>query len=74
MRLTSAEERRIGITTVEGALVALVLIFGTMAFAYLSAVRSNSDAVSSLQSQVAGLQTATTVRSSSAAINERGCP
>ena len=63
-----------GITTVEGALVALVLIFGTMAFAYLSAVRSNSDAVSSLQSQVAGLQTTTTVKSSSAAFNETGLP
>jgi plastocyanin len=45
-----------------------------MAFAYLSAVRSNSDEVSSLQSQIAGLQTATTVRSSSAAFNETGLP
>ena len=70
MRLGSREESRIGMTTLEGALVALVLIFGTMAFAYLSAVRSNSEAVASLQSQVAGLQTTTTKSSAATSQSE----
>lgn len=47
------EREKAGITTIEGGLVALVLIFGTMALAYLGAVRSNSDALNSLQSQIA---------------------
>ena len=37
MKMTS-ERRRLAITTVEGALVGLVLIFGTMAVAFLGAV------------------------------------
>jgi plastocyanin len=73
MKLTKGRGRSRGITTVEGALVALVLIFGTMAFAYLSAVRTDSAELSSLQSAVGGTQAATTVKSS-AAINETGLP
>ncbi len=75
MRLTSAERRRRGITTVEGALVALVLIFGTMAFAYLSAVRTDSAELSTLQSEVGATPTQTTTNGGSgAAISETGLP
>lgn len=76
MRLTKGEGRRRGITTIEGGLVALVLIFGTMAFAFLSVVRANSDQLSSLQSAVAANTGATTTTStkSSAAINETALP
>jgi plastocyanin len=76
MKLTEGGRRR-GITTVEGGLVALVLIFGTMAFAYLSVVRTNSAELSSLQSEVAATTTAaatTTVKSGSGAINETALP
>ncbi len=74
MKLT--EGRRRGITAVEGGLVALVLIFGTMAFAYLSVVRTNSAELSSLQSEVAATTAAaaTTTKSSSGAINETALP
>jgi len=71
MKLTRGRARRRGITAVEGALVALVLIFGTMAFAYLSAVRTDSAQLSTLQSEVGGAQSVT---KSSAAINEAGLP
>ena len=54
MELSKREGGRRGITTVEGALVALVLIFGTMAFAYLSAVRTDSAEITSLQSAIGG--------------------
>src|SRR5271169_1556818 len=78
MRLTKGEGSRRGVTTVEGGLVALVLIFGTMAFAYLSAVRTNSAEISSLQSQIAGTTTAagttTTIVKSGGAINETALP
>jgi plastocyanin len=73
MRFT-AERRRVGITTVEGALVALVLIFGTMAFAYLSAVRSNSSQLASLQSQIAGSTHTVTSTYSGGAINQTALP
>jgi plastocyanin len=73
MELTRKEGRRRGITTVEGALVALVLIFGTMAFAYLSAVRTDSAELSSLQAQVAGTTTTTTAKSSTA-VSEAALP
>jgi plastocyanin len=73
MNLTRGEGRRRGITTLEGGLVALVLIFGTMAFAYLSAVRTDSAELSSLQSQVAGTHTTTSAKSSGA-INETALP
>jgi len=77
MELTRRAGRRRGITTVEGALVALVLIFGTMAFAYLSAVRTDSAELSSLQSQIAGTVTTTagtTTVKSGGAINETALP
>ncbi|HVC27163.1 MAG TPA: cupredoxin domain-containing protein [Nitrososphaerales archaeon] len=75
MRLTKGGQRR-GITTIEGALVALVLIFGTMAFAYLSVVRTNSAELSSLQSAVAANTTAasTTTVKSGGSINETALP
>lgn len=78
MKLSKGEGGRRGVTTVEGALVALVLVFGTMAFAYLSAVRTNSAEISSLQSQLAGTTTAagttTTIVKSGGAINETALP
>jgi len=78
MKLSERKGERRGITTVEGALVALVLIFGTMAFAFLSAVRTNSAEISSLQSQIAGTTTAagttTTIVKSGGAINETALP
>jgi plastocyanin len=76
MELTRRDGARRGVNTVEGALVALVLIFGTMAFAYLSAVRTDSAEISSLQAAIGGTApaaTTTTVRSS-AAINETALP
>jgi len=78
MKLSTREGGRRGITSIEGALVALVLIFGTMAFAYLSAVRTNSAEISSLQSQIAGTTTAagttTTIVKTGGAINESALP
>ena len=60
MKMTS-DKRRLAVTTVEGALVGLVLIFGTMAVAFLSAVRSNSAELTSLESQISSTTaTATT--------------
>lgn len=59
-------ERR-GMTTVEGALVALVLIFGTMAFAYLSAVRTDSAELNTLQSEIGAQTVAATTAVSGAA-------
>lgn len=77
MKPTKKAGRR-GITAIEGGLVALVLIFGTMAFAYLSVVKTNSAEISSLQSQIAGANTAagttTTIVSSGGAINESALP
>ena len=74
MRLAKGEGRR-GITTVEGGLVALVLIFGTMAFAYLGVVRTNSAELSSLQAAIAAnTATVTTTVRSSAAINLTALP
>lgn len=78
MELSRRGGGRRGVTTVEGALVALVLIFGTMAFAYLSAVRTDSAEISSLQSAFGGATTApgttTTIVKSSPAINETALP
>src|SRR5579859_6187609 len=78
MKLTKREGGRRGITSIEGGLVALVLIFGTMAFAYLSAVRANSAEISSLQSQIAGTTTAagttTTIIKPGGAINQTALP
>jgi plastocyanin len=73
MNLNRRSGGRKGITTIEGALVALVLIFGTMAFAYLSAVRTDSAELSTLQSEVGGTQIATSVKSS-VTVNEAGLP
>ena len=78
MNLSKGKGRSRGITTVEGGLVALVLIFGTMAFAYLSAVRTDSAEITSLQSAIAGAtpaaSTTTTVVRSGGAINESARP
>jgi len=78
MQLSKRDGSRRGVTTVEGALVALVLIFGTMAFAYLSAVRTDSAEISSLQSAIGGTTaaaaTTTTIVKSSAAVNETALP
>jgi plastocyanin len=51
--------RRIGITTVEGLLVALLLVFGTLTLAYVSATMSNSSQISSIQSSLVGVHTST---------------
>ena len=69
-----SRERRAGITSVEGALVGLVLIFGTMAFAYLSAVSANSSQISSLQTEVAGMQGGATSVKTGSIINESSLP
>ncbi len=77
MRLVSRRARRVGVTTVEGALVGLVLIFGTMAFASLSVVSTNSQQISSLQSAVAAgskSPATTTTTSSSAVVNALSLP
>lgn len=54
MNLRSKERRRIGITTVEGLMVALLLVFGTLTLAYVSATMANAQEINNLQSQVAG--------------------
>ena len=59
--------RKVGITTVEGLLVALLLVFGTLTLAYVSATMSNSSAISSLQSQVVATRTSTTAHTTTAA-------
>ncbi|MGH9919036.1 MAG: hypothetical protein ACRD6W_09235, partial [Nitrososphaerales archaeon] len=73
-----AEGKRRGVTSVEAALVALVLVFGTMAFAYLSAVRTDSSELSSLQAQIGSGSTipaqTVTVTTSRGAINETALP
>jgi plastocyanin len=78
MKLGKGKGERRGVTTIEGALVALVLIFGTMAFAYLSAVRTDSAEISSLQSAIAGTTTVagttTTIANSGGSINETALP
>lgn len=78
MKLAIKMGGRKGITAIEGGLVALVLIFGTMAFAYLSVVSTNSAEISSLQSQIAGTKTSagttTTIVSPGGAINESALP
>lgn len=43
---------RAGVATVEYGLVALILIFGTMALAYFAVVSSDTSEISSLQSQI----------------------
>ena len=63
-----------GISTVEGALVGLVLIFGTMAFASLSVVSTNSQQISSLQSSIAATTKSVTTTSSSTAFNAASLP
>jgi plastocyanin len=59
--------RRIGITTVEGLLVALLLVFGTLTLAYVSATMSNSSQISSMQSELVGTKTSTTAQSTTSA-------
>src|SRR5450759_4525722 len=59
MRLTKSnmgERRKAGITTVEGLLVALLLVFGTLTLAYVTATMSNSSQISSIQSALVGTQ------------------
>ncbi len=55
MKLTSRERRRTGVTTVEGLLVGLLLVFGTLTLAYVSATMADSQDIKSLQSQVTSL-------------------
>ena len=74
MRFMARERRRIGVTTVEYALVGLVLIFGTMALAFVTVVMSNSQQLSTLQSEVTSTPSVTTTVKSSAAISEAGLP
>jgi plastocyanin len=59
MRLTMRERRRMGITTVEGLLIALLLVFGTLTLAYVTATMSNSQQITSMQSELVGTQTST---------------
>lgn len=59
MRLTMRERRRMGITTVEGLLIALLLVFGTLTLAYVTATMSNSQQITSIQSELVGTQTGT---------------
>ena len=72
--LNTKKNSRIGMTTVEGMLVAMVLIFGTMAVAFVTAVQGNSATVSSLQTQMAGMQAATTTVKTGSIINETLLP
>src|SRR5437588_53103 len=62
MKVTSKEGRRMGITTVEGLLIALLLVFGTLTLAYVTATMADSQQIASLQSQVVGLQAGANTR------------
>ena len=60
MKFTLRERRRrIGITTVEGLLIALILVFGTLTLAYVTATMADSQQITSLQSEVANFGGAT---------------
>jgi plastocyanin len=67
MKLKMREKRRIGITTVEGLLIALVLVFGTLTLAYVTATMSNSSQIASIQSELVGTPPSTTARSTTIA-------
>ncbi len=58
--MRTGKRGRTGLTTVEGGLIALVLIFGTMSLAYLSAVRTDSAELNTLQSEIATQTTSQT--------------
>jgi plastocyanin len=58
-RCQTSGGRRIGVTTVEGLLVALLLVFGTLTLAYVSATMSNSSQISNIQSQLVSVQSTT---------------
>jgi plastocyanin len=68
MRSTSRERRRAGITTVEGLLIALLLVFGTLTLAYVTTTMADSQQITSLQSQVGSLQAGTTTHTTTAAV------
>ena len=51
--------RRIGISTVEGLMVALLLVFGTLTLAYITATMSNSSQITSMQSELVGTASTT---------------
>jgi len=57
-RLRTMEGRK-GVTTAEGLLIALLLVFGTLTLAYVSATMSNSSQISSLQSELVRTQAST---------------
>ncbi len=66
MNLTRSDRNvrmRIGITTVEGLMVALLLVFGTLTLAYVSATMSNSSQISSMQSELVNTQTTSSAQS-----------
>jgi plastocyanin len=67
MNLTSRERGRIGTTTVEGLLIALLLVFGTLTLAYVTATMADSQQIASLQSQVTSLSAGTTHSTTNAA-------
>ncbi|HUI01400.1 MAG TPA: cupredoxin domain-containing protein [Nitrososphaerales archaeon] len=53
METRAGRETRRGITNLEGALVALLLVFGTLTLSYVTATMSNSTEITSLQSELA---------------------
>src|ERR1700674_5458148 len=55
MKLTPREKKRMGVTTVEGLMIGLLLVFGTLTLAYVTATRADSQQIASLQSQVTSL-------------------
>ncbi len=55
MKLITSGRKKAGITTVEGLMVALLLVFGTLTLAYVSATMADSQQIASLQSQVTSI-------------------
>jgi len=74
MKLTSGERRRTGVTTVEGLLIALLLVFGTLTLAYVTATMTDSQQIAGLQSQVVGLQGRTITQATTAAASGATLP
>ena len=65
--MSMGSRRRKGTTRVEGLLVALLLVFGTLTLAYVSATMTNSSEISSIQSKLVGVQTTTAAPSTTSA-------
>lgn len=59
-------------TRVEGLLVALLLVFGTLTLAYVSATMNNSSQISSIQSALTGAQATTVARSTTTSTGSVG--